>query len=122
MAYEDQTVAQLRELLKSRSQPVYGSKTDLIDRLTKADAGPEPPAAQAPVGHRAGFAWTVTVADDTYLSDEAWHAANKQACLREADARSLLPVGGVDTVHVDTEHLPDGRVRLTYTASVARSS
>lgn len=122
MAYEDQTVAQLRELLKDRGLPVYGSKADLIDRLAKADAGPEPAAEQAPVGYRAGFAWTVTVADDTYLSDDAWHAANKAACLREADARSLLPVGGIDTVQVDTEYLPDGRVRLTYTASVARSS
>lgn len=128
MAYEDMNVVQLRDALKRHGKTVYGTRAELVDRLAKAEAEaetdepdpdePKPP----PAGSRAVYRHVITVSDDSYLSDEAWQAANKTACLREADARQLLPVGGVDTVQVDTEYLPDGRVRLTYTAPVARSS
>lgn len=129
MAYEDQTVVQLRELSKQRGLPVYGSKAEIIARLEVADVkwepieqDPEPEQRQAPVGHRRVHEHRITVADDTYLSDDTWHAANKQACLREADRLGLLPMGGVEAVQVGHEQLPDGRVELTYTVPVARSS
>lgn len=131
MAYEDMTVVQLRAALKAAGKPVYGSKDELIERLAEepgrpetADRDPdvESEQRQAPVGHRRVHEHRLTVADATYLSDDTWHAANKQACLREADRLGLLPVGGVEAVQVEHEQLPDGRVELTYTVPVARSS
>jgi hypothetical protein len=127
MGYEDLSVVKLRELLKDRGLPVYGSKADLVARLQAFGEPTEPEVAepeveQAPVGHRRIHEYAVTVADDLYLSDDAWHEANKQACLAEADRLGLLPVGGTDAVQYTHEVLPDGRVRLTYTVPVARSS
>lgn len=123
-SYEDMTVTQLRDALKAAGKPVYGTKAELVERLASTEQGSSLPSGepQPPVGYRGGFAWTVTTADDTYIGDDAWHVANKYACLREADARGLLPIGGVDAVQVDAEHLPDGRVELTYMVPVARSS
>ena len=36
--YEDQSVVELRTLLSQRSEPVYGNKSDLINRLRAWDA------------------------------------------------------------------------------------
>ena len=49
MAYDDMTVAQLKDILREQGLPVSGKKADLISRLTEAEAPEaEAPEAEAP--------------------------------------------------------------------------
>ena len=48
MAYENLTVAELKELLRERGLPVSGKKADLIARLSESEAPAEEAPEEAP--------------------------------------------------------------------------